>query len=156
MNKRYGTPHWLLLLLFVVGVAPVILGFSVGAIASMVAVAATPMLAIMVIASLLLPKRFPQLHASAPFRLRWGVHVVTVIVGVVILAVQAMLLIGRMKPAGRTALVVWLVIGFIVWLARRGHVAAVLRARAQAGSEAQAGGGTARAHGAADRRGLSH
>lgn len=132
VNKRYGTPHWLLTLLFVIGVTPVILGFSVEAIASMVAVAATPMLAVMVIASLRLPKRFPELHASAPFRIPWGVHVTTAVLGSVVLVMQATLLLRNLKAAGLIALVIWVIVGVVVWLIRRQHVAAVVQAREEA------------------------
>lgn len=142
VNIRYGTPHWLLTLLFVIGIAPVILGFSVAAIAKMVAISATPMLAVMLIASLQLPSRFPELEAKAPFRLSRGVHVVTVVLGIAVLAAQAALLLRRLTEPALIALGVWLILGVVVWLARRGRVAAVVKTREEAArTEAGAGQG---------------
>lgn len=135
VNKRFGTPHWLLVALFLIGVAPVVAGFSVAAIASMVSVAATPMLAVMVVASLRLHERFPRLHAAAPFRLPRRAHVTTVVIGIAVLAVQAVLLLRNLKAAGVVALGVWVLVGIVVWWTRRAHVDAVVRARAEAGSE---------------------
>ncbi|MDI3388091.1 APC family permease [Streptomyces sp. B-S-A8] len=134
VNQRYGTPHWLLFGLYLIGAVPVLTGFSVAAIAGMVSVAATPMLAIMIISSCRLRSRYPDLYAAAPFRMPWRLHVATVALGTAVLAVQAYLLVDKLTGPAVVALVSWLLLGIAVWSARRGHAAAVVRARAAGGA----------------------
>lgn len=136
VNKRFGTPHWLLFGLYLIGVIPVLAGFSVASIAGIVSVAATPMLALMIIASCRLRSRFPDSYESAPFRLPWRVHLATVVLGTGVLCVQAYLLVKKLTGTADVALVCWVVAGAAVWLVRRRHVGAVIRAR----RAAEAGG----------------
>ncbi|MEU5849725.1 APC family permease [Saccharopolyspora shandongensis] len=124
VNKRFGTPHWLLLLLYVIGVTPVLAGFSVAAIAGMASVALTPVIAIMIIASCRLRARYPHHYADAPFRMRRGIHLTTVVIGVAVLAVQDYLLIGKLTIEANLALLLWTIVGFTVWVLRHRRVAA--------------------------------
>lgn len=132
VNRRFGTPHWLLFGLYLIGVIPVLAGFSVAAIAGMVSVAATPMLAIMIISSCRLRSRYPRLYSAAPFRMPWGVHVATVVLGTAVLAVQAYLLVGKLTGPANLALLCWLAAGIAVWLLRHRHAEAVVLARREA------------------------
>lgn len=132
VNKRFGTPHWLLFGLYLIGAVPVLTGFSVAAIAGMVSVAATPMLAIMIISSCRLRSRYPDAYAAAPFRMPWGMHITMVVLGTAVLAVQAYLLVGKLTGPANIALVGWLVAGVAVWRLRRRHAETVLRARREA------------------------
>ncbi|MDQ8701158.1 APC family permease [Streptomyces sp. LHD-70] len=129
VNKRYGTPHWLLFGLYLIGAIPVLTGFSVASIAGMVSIAATPMLAIMIIASCRLRSRYPQQYEAAPFKLPWGLHLTTVLLGTAVLAVQAYLLLDKLTWPATVALVSWLAVGAGVWLVRHKHANAVVRAR---------------------------
>ncbi|MGH3628491.1 MAG: APC family permease [Sciscionella sp.] len=122
VNKRFGTPHWLLFVMYLIGVVPVVAGFSVASIAGMVSVAATPMIAIMIIASLRLRTRFPERHGSAPFRMRRGTHLATVVIGIAVLAIQDYLLLGKLTVPADLALAAWIVVGLAVWMLRRRRV----------------------------------
>lgn len=131
VNKRFGTPHWLLLLLYLIGVTPVLAGFSVAAIAGMAAVAVTPVIAIMIIASCRLRTRYPEHYAAAPFRMRRGTHLATVVVGVAVLALQDYLLIDKLTLEANLALLAWTLVGIAVWVLRHRRVAAALRTKAE-------------------------
>lgn len=137
VNKRFGTPHWLLFGLYLIGAIPVLAGFSVASIAGMVSVAATPMLAIMIISSCRLRSRYPSHYEAAPFRMPWGVHITMVVLGTAVLAVQAYLLVGKLTGPANVALLFWLAAGVVVWLVRRGHASAVIRARGAAEAESR-------------------
>ncbi|WP_116040801.1 APC family permease [Amycolatopsis palatopharyngis] len=129
VNQRFGTPHWLLFLLYVIGVLPVLFGLSLEGIAKASSIAAGPMLAIIIIASYRLRGRYPDLHAAAPFKLGARTHLVIAVLGTGVLAAQTYLLVTKVTTSIAVALVVWLALGLGLWLARRRHVAAVLRAR---------------------------
>ncbi|MDI3408982.1 APC family permease [Streptomyces cavernicola] len=135
VNERYGTPHWLLFGLYLIGAVPVVIGFSVASIAGMVSVAATPMLAIMIISSCRLRARYPRLYEAAPFRMPWRLHLITVALGTVVLAVQAYLLLDKLTGPAAVALACWLVAGAALWLVRHKHADAVVQARRDAGAE---------------------
>ena len=119
VNKRYSTPHWLLLLLYAVGVVPILFDFSVANIAGMVSVAATPMLAIIAVASLRLRTRFPELAQRAPFRMSRRTHLVVVVVSLAILGEQAYLLCKKLTGPALWTLAIWALLGLVVWLLRR-------------------------------------
>ncbi|HWC21705.1 MAG TPA: APC family permease [Flexivirga sp.] len=119
VNARFGTPHWLLLLLYLVGVAPVVLGFSVASIAGMVSVAATPMMAVIAVASLRLRTVEPEREASAPFRLGRRVHIVVVLLSLGILGEQAYLLVKDLAAPAIWGLAGWTALGLVIILVRR-------------------------------------
>jgi APA family basic amino acid/polyamine antiporter len=124
VNERYGTPHWLLVGLYIIGVVPIVFDFSLESIAGMVAVAATPMLAIIIIASLRLRRHAPELEARAPFRLPRWLHVTVVVLGVAALALQAYLLSQKLTAASLWALIAWAAIGAGVLVVRRRKIGA--------------------------------
>lgn len=123
VNRRYSTPHWLLLFLYAVGVVPIVAGFSVEGIARMVSIAATPMLALISVASLRLHTIYPEQARRAPFRVGHRAHAAIVVLTVAILAVQFYLLVQKATMAVLIALIVWVLIGVAWWLARRTHPA---------------------------------
>lgn len=129
VNKRYGTPHWLLFILYIVGAAPILLGFSVASVASMASVAVGPILMVMVAASWRLRRRMPRLYAAAPFRLPKGIHIGSSILGIAVLMVQTYLLVEKLALPALIALGVWGLLGLGIWLARRRHVRNVVAER---------------------------
>lgn len=122
VNRRYGTPHWLLLILYIVGVAPILLGFSVAAVASMASVAVGPILGLMVAASWRLRQKAPEFYATAPFQLPKVLHLACCILGIAVLIVQSYLLVQKLSVPALIALSSWVLLGLGIWLARRGRV----------------------------------
>ncbi len=131
VNQRFGTPHWLLALLYVIGAVPVLVGLSLEDIAKSASIAAGPVLAIIIIASYRLRTREPELHAAAPFKLGREVHLTIAVLGTAVLAAQTYLLITKVGSAVAVALALWVVLGVLLWWLRRGHVNAVIRARGE-------------------------
>lgn len=129
VNERFGTPHWLLALLYVIGAVPVLVGLSLEDIAKSASIAAGPVLAIIIVASYRLRSRYPELHAAAPFTLNRGLHLTIAVLGTAVLAAQTYLLITKVGGAVAVALAVWVLLGVLLWWRRRDHVAAVLRVR---------------------------
>ncbi|MGV9294718.1 APC family permease [Amycolatopsis sp. NPDC003676] len=119
VNRRFGTPHWLLAILYLIGVVPVLAGFSVANIAAMTSIVTGPLLTLLIIASWRVRRLRPELHAAAPFRMRRTSHAVLSVLGVAILGGQTWLLLKQITPPALLALAAWSVLGFGVWLARR-------------------------------------
>lgn len=69
VNKRYGTPHWLLTLMFIIGVAPILLNLDMTNIANAASALQQINAVIILIASMRLRQHFPQLHASSAFKI---------------------------------------------------------------------------------------
>ncbi|MFI0468305.1 APC family permease [Saccharopolyspora sp. 5N102] len=129
VNERFGTPHWLLLVLYLIGTVPVLSGLSVATIAKAASAAAGPTLAIMLIASWRLRTRHPDLHAAAPFKMRRGVHLAVVVLGICILGFQTYLLVAQLTAPVALSLGVWLALGVLLWFVRRRYVNALAAAR---------------------------
>lgn len=127
VNKRFGTPHWLLFALYLVGVVPLFFDLSLTSLAGIVSVMAGPMLAIIVISSLRLRRCFPELHAATRFRVSRPVHVASVVLGTAILGVQTYLVVERLTLTVTACLAAYLAAGAALWALRRKHVARLHR-----------------------------
>ena len=138
VNAKYGTPHWLLFILYLVGIAPILLGFSVGAIAGMASVAVGPILAIMIVSSWILRRKKPELYQAAPFKLSHGLHLTLCVLGIAVLAVQTVLLIAKLTVPAMIAMSAWVVVGIIVWAMRRKHVESIVATHAETHSSTKA------------------
>ncbi|MEV6227863.1 APC family permease [Saccharopolyspora shandongensis] len=134
VNKRFGTPHWLLVVMYGIGVVPILAGFSVATIAKAASIAVSPMLAIMLVASWRLRTRRPDLHAAAPFKLGPALHLSSIVLGIAVLAVQTYFLIIKLTLGSAIALAGWMAVGVVWWMLRRRHVATVLASRDERGA----------------------
>lgn len=122
VNRRFGTPHWLLLILYGIGVAPIIGGFSIDVIGGAAAGVSQIIFSVVVIASYRLRLRRPGLFDRAPFRLPKKVHLVLVVVSVVVNAYLASLLFRDMGASNLMILLGWLVLGAVLLGLRWPHV----------------------------------
>jgi basic amino acid/polyamine antiporter, APA family len=100
VNKRHGTPHFLLTFLYCLGLAPVVFGVPIDVLASAVAGLGQLTFGLVIVAALRMRYVRPDLHDSAPFKLRldlqWGLS----LVGVAVCLYQSYLLFanGLSKP----------------------------------------------------------
>ncbi|GAA1248613.1 MULTISPECIES: APC family permease [Streptomyces] len=138
VNQRFGTPHWLLCCLYAVGVAPVLLGFSVASVAGMASVATGPIMTILVAASWRLRNRDPRAYAAAPFRLGRRLHLLCVAAGLAVLAFQTYLLVRDLTRPAALALALWTGLGLLLWLIRRTKVRSATAAAAAAEADTPA------------------
>ncbi|WP_370948876.1 APC family permease [Amycolatopsis sp. cg5] len=120
--NRHGSPHWLLFGLYLIGIGPVLGGFSIEALAGAASIAEIVALAVIITASLRLRKRFPAEEAAAPFRLRPVLHRVLVGIGLCVLGVEAWVLGKQLTTSIAVALVAWLAGGLVWWVVRRKRV----------------------------------
>lgn len=140
VNTRFGTPHWLLLILYGIGVAPIIGGFSIAAIGGAAAGVGQLIFSLVVIASYRARNQRPELFERAPFRLPKWLHLILAAVSVCVNIYLASLLFRDMSPTNLLILAVWVVIGIGYFLYRWRYVRrAPQRALGQVGAEESSG-----------------
>jgi APA family basic amino acid/polyamine antiporter len=129
VNKRFGTPHVLLTLLFIVGLVPAIAGIDISMIGS-AASALTQIIFIVVLVSALRMRYVaPELQRAAPFKLGERTHWVLTIVAVPVCLYQTYLLVLDFTPAVWIAAAVWIVLGVLLFACRYKKAMAAVRGR---------------------------
>jgi APA family basic amino acid/polyamine antiporter len=131
VNKRFGTPHFLLAFLFVVGIAPAISRIDVGVIASAASAVGQLIFVIILIAALRLRYVFPEIHAASPFKLGLKLQWVLTILGAAVCLYQTYVLAQSLTPAVLITLGVWIALGVIWFFIRYPKVKQILAARAE-------------------------
>jgi len=129
VNRRFGTPHFLLTMLFLVGVIPAATHTSVGVIASAASAVGQLTFVVIMICSLRLRKLFPEIHAASPFKLNRTVHKVLAAAGIAICFYQTYLLTNGLSPEVFVALGVWIAIASVYFVIRYPYVKRVMTAR---------------------------
>jgi len=132
VNKRFGTPHFLLTILFLVGVIPAATHLSVGVIASAASAVGQLTFMVVMVSSLRLRKLFPELHAAAPFKLNRTVHKTLAVAGIMICLYQTYLLTNGLSPQVFTALGIWIGVAVIYFFIRYPYVKRLRQARLSA------------------------
>lgn len=94
VNRRFGTPHWLLTILLLLGLAPIVAHVPLDQLASAVSGLSQLIFIFVIVASLRLRYVRPDLHRAAPFKLGVRLHWTLVVVGSAICAYQAYLLLS--------------------------------------------------------------
>lgn len=118
VNKRFGTPHWLLTLMFVIGIAPILLNLDMANIANAASALQQINAVIILIASVRLRKLFPKLHAAAPFKIELRTHWALLIAGIAVSCFQFVLLISDLNKTVVISATLWVALGAI-WCAVR-------------------------------------
>ena len=73
INDKYGTPHYLLILFYIVGLIPVIAGLDIDRIANMSMILMNITTFLVVIATARLPKLLPEAWSKSTFKISDGV-----------------------------------------------------------------------------------
>lgn len=97
VNKKYGTPHWLLTIFYIIGVIPIITGMPLAIIASLGTGVFLLANVIPIIAATKLPKKYPERYKTAPFKLSPTTLNVVVFIGVALLLFQGYLLMSSLS-----------------------------------------------------------
>lgn len=118
VNKRFGTPHFLLITVTLIGVAPVLLGYGIKDIASAVAAFLSIGFIVLAAASVRLRRLRPELYRAASFRLPWPVHAALAVLAVPVLGVTAYLLLTHVSATALFGLLGWLVLSVAWFLVR--------------------------------------
>lgn len=118
VNKRFGTPHWLLVILYFIGIIPAVAGVDVSVIGTASSVFVQTMYIVIVAASIAIRWKRPEVYARSPFRLSAPVHYAIGVVAVAIAAYQGYLLILDFDARVWIACGVWMGIGALIALTR--------------------------------------
>ena len=132
VNRRFGTPHFLLSVLFVIGIVPAAAHISISVIANAASAVGQVVFIVILAASLRLRFVRPELHAASPFKLRLTTQWVFTIVGTAVCCYQTYLLTKGLEASVYVALGIWLGVGALWFAIRYPHVR---RRLAQRGSE---------------------
>lgn len=108
VNRRFGTPHWLLTLMFVVGMMPVLSGMTITTIAALGSGVGFFTYLIPFVACTQLPKRFPEAYAKARFKLKPMAINIIVAIAIVLSVGQGYILLMRLNLALRIIVAVYI------------------------------------------------
>ena len=119
VNRRFGTPHFLLTIMFLVALIPILTRLNIGVIASAGAGFGQLIFLAPVIGSYVMRHKHPELLAAAPFKLNRRVHLGLVVLGCAVNCYLAYLLFKTLTPQVLLVLAGWVVVGAIWWAIRR-------------------------------------
>ncbi|WP_427015437.1 APC family permease [Pseudarthrobacter sp. P1] len=111
VSKRFGTPHYLIGILYLVGIVPALFHISITVIASAASVMGQLMFMIVVFASLRMRYLHPETARTAPFKIGLKLHWVLTVLGAGVLVYQTYLLSSHLTSDVVTAIGVWLAVG---------------------------------------------
>lgn len=97
VNKRFGTPHWLLLIFYIIGALPIVTGMSLNVVAQLGTGISLIVFAFPALAVTQLPKKYPDAYKQSPFKLPYPVLIVIAITAIIVLLYQSYLLISDLK-----------------------------------------------------------
>lgn len=130
VNKRFGTPHYLLSIMFLIGIVPALTHISVSVIASAASAIGQLLFIIILIAALRLRYLRPELVAASQFKLGMKTQWVFTILGSAVCAYQTYLLTQGLIPAVWITLLIWIAVGAIWFVIRYPLVKRLTAARA--------------------------
>jgi APA family basic amino acid/polyamine antiporter len=129
VNARFGTPHWILTALFVLGIVPAIAGLDISNIGTAASALVQIMLIIILIVSLRMRYVMPEAIARAPFTIPGRLHWALTVIGTAVNLYQITLLTADFTPVVWIALAAWLVLGILIAVFRYPAVARLLASR---------------------------
>lgn len=121
VNKKYGTAHYIFLLVWVISMAGIASGFSLDTFANYSALGGIILFIPVLLAALFLPKKFPQKYAEASFKLKGFWLYFCPLVGILIAAFFCVAIISDMKSR-------WEIVFFLLFILS-GSLYYALRAR---------------------------
>ncbi|WP_436951552.1 APC family permease [Staphylococcus xylosus] len=97
VNERFGTPHWLLLIFYIIGALPIVTGMSLNVVAQLGTGISLIVFAFPALAVTQLPKKYPEAYKQSPFKMPYPVLIVIAITAIIVLLYQSYLLISDLK-----------------------------------------------------------
>jgi len=118
VNKRFGTPHWGLLIMFVLSAAFLPMGASsFEVLAYTASIGSIILLFPILISAMRFPKKMPDFYAKAPFKLKgawlWIIPILALLFGAFFIAVLVM-----ESLTGFLILIGWMIIGIVYYVIR--------------------------------------
>lgn len=121
-NKKFGTPHWILLIFYVVSVAPQILGLDVSTVANSTLIVTQVCKIFVLLAAMQLPKKLPELWNKSRMHVSKGVLNAISIAGLVITALSVVLLLVSSSRIQLIINMALLIIAVVLTFIRSSHV----------------------------------
>lgn len=109
VNKKYGTPHWLLTIFYLVGAIPIVTGLSLEFV-SMLGTGVILFTDILPVISLIyLPKKYPNAYAASKFKISETSMKVLVFFAIIFLGVQGYFLLSGLNSTAFICVGVYMV-----------------------------------------------
>ncbi len=80
-NKRFNTPHWILLIIYILASAIILLGWNIGSVANVGNFLSNAVMTVVIFALIRMPKVIPDLWAKSKFHINDKLYVFICIVG---------------------------------------------------------------------------
>lgn len=97
VNQRFGTPHWLLFIFYLIGVIPIITGMSLNVVAQLGTGISLIVFAFPALAVTQLPKKYPETYRNSPLKVPYPLLVTIAVSSIIVLIYQSYLLISDLK-----------------------------------------------------------
>jgi len=114
VNEKYGTPHILLTIFYVIGLVPILLDIPLDTLGTLGSGISLFMALVPMFSSYFLYKKYPKEAASAPFRMKPGLARVATTVALILCAIQSVLLFTTLTTQGIILAMCYAVVALIV------------------------------------------
>jgi APA family basic amino acid/polyamine antiporter len=126
VNSRFGTPHFMLTMIWLFSVAGVVSGIPINAFAIYASIGGLVIFIPVLISALLLPTRLPGKYKQSRFKVPAGILIVCVVLGIILfLGATGALFAELMKTSRFMTLFffVWIVLGMLYYLYMKSYLA---------------------------------
>lgn len=97
-NKRFGTPHWILLVFYLIGFLPILFGIDLSTVANSTVILTTAIRGVIAYSAMQLPKKMPELWKKSKFYVSDAKLKVMSIITIVITVISILLLLVSTSP----------------------------------------------------------
>lgn len=92
-NKKFGTPHYILLIFYIIGIVPILLGIDIGVVANSTVILTTCIRGVIAYSAIRLPKKLPELWGRSKFHVSNTVLIVVSVFTIIMAVVSVAMLI---------------------------------------------------------------
>lgn len=121
-NKRFGTPHWILLVFYLVGLVPILAGLDLSTVANSTVILTTCIRGVIAYSAIQLPRKLPELWQKSHFHVSNAVLKVISIFTILFAVISVVLLIVTTSPAQIVGNLIILGVCTLIALLRNKHV----------------------------------
>ena len=121
-NKKFGTPHWILLAFYLIGLVPILVGLDLTTVANSTVILTTAIRGVIAYAALRLPKIMPELWGQSKFHVSGTVLKVVCGLTLVITVISIVLLLVSTAPVQILGNCCILALAVVLAFARNRHV----------------------------------
>lgn len=122
VNKRFGTPHWILLIFYLIDVVPIMLNVDITVVANSTVILTTLLRCLTAFCSMQLPKKMPEAWQQSKFHLKKSALLSIGIISMIITAISVVMLLASASVGEIIGNVAILVISIVIVLVRYKHI----------------------------------